>query len=57
MEISIKWNICRVCLKEETHKENEKMIPIFEEHEGNKKLAKDIFDSSGIAVSIGRIES
>ncbi|XP_073837411.1 uncharacterized protein [Musca autumnalis] len=49
MEISIKWNICRVCLKEENSKDNEQMRPIFGGGgEGKRKLAKDIYHLSGV---------
>ncbi|XP_061390303.1 zinc finger and BTB domain-containing protein 14 [Musca vetustissima] len=51
MEISIKWNICRVCLKEENKKDNEQMKPIFDgDGGGSNKLVKDIFESSGVVM-------
>lgn len=56
MEINITWNICRICLQEErknvseTETSNEpQMRNIFEE---NKKLAKYIYEFTGIFVSI-----
>lgn len=55
MEISIKWNICRVCLQEEkkTSRNGDsgssiKFVHLFDE---NKKLANQILELSGVAVS------
>lgn len=54
MEISITWNICRVCLAEEEKKSQqdgvavEPMRNIFDEDE---MLAKQIYQCSGITVS------
>ncbi|KAM7363020.1 uncharacterized protein ACRADG_000087 [Cochliomyia hominivorax] len=54
MEINIKWNICRVCLKEEQKKppgsvtnEEPPMRHLFNE---DKQLAKQIYECSGIAM-------
>lgn len=54
MEISIKWNICRVCLQEESKNDKGtaegKMMNIF--GGDNDKLVNYIYDCSGVQVSI-----
>lgn len=55
MEINIIWNICRICLEERKNVSgaNEpQMCNIFEE---NKKLAKYIYEFTGIFVSCKNI--
>lgn len=46
MEISIKWNICRICLREDDKDKINQMKPIF----GSSDIAKNIFDFSGVVV-------
>lgn len=51
MEISIKWNLCRVCLKEEQKVATngaDQMEHLFND---DKKLAQSIYEFSGVIVS------
>lgn len=53
MEISIKWNICRVCLQEETDSKGSSsgghMRYIF--NDNSEELAHEIYECAGIMVS------
>uniref|UniRef100_A0A034VT32 Zinc finger protein 552 n=1 Tax=Bactrocera dorsalis TaxID=27457 RepID=A0A034VT32_BACDO len=46
MEISIKWNICRVCLAEEGQNHNAKYILI------DSKIVKQVYDITGVQMEI-----
>lgn len=51
MEVSIKWNICRLCLYEEQSDEQNSAGKSLRHIPSKEMTAKQIFDCSGVVVS------